>query len=337
MKKCFLAWLTIMMLSVCLPVYAESLYEERVDFGARLEPKGNAILHGAGQNPQEFGQYTQAVGMAPAIYMGYASIHHDYQKSLDKIQNAMASFDTPPVALQLGMHMNEDENPDKTYYHDIAQGLRDEGIIQYLKAVETLDMPVYLRIGFEFNGEWNGYADAEVYVRAFQRIVDLMRAEKIGNIATVWCMNPDGNRKDFMSYYPGDDYVDWWALDVFRIASTWDDITLDFLAEAENRQKPVMLTECTPYEYNTGKRGVVDGWFMHYFRFIQENPVIKGVCYINRNWTESLEKWHHWGDARLETAHSKVLEAYLVDMTDPIWLNAISPDVLGQYLHGMNE
>lgn len=62
-------------------------------------------------------------------------------------------------------------------------------------------------------------------------------------------------------------------------------------------------------------------WFEPFFRFVRENPVIKGVFYINRNWME-YEKWKDWGNARLDDAPAELVEKYRLEMSDSIWLHA---------------
>ena len=46
--------------------------------------------------------------------------------------------------------------------------------------------PVFVRIGFEFNGAWNRY-HLGLYPIAFRKFVDLLREEGAHNIATIWC------------------------------------------------------------------------------------------------------------------------------------------------------
>lgn len=76
-------------------------------------------------------------------------------------------------------------------------------------------------IGFEFNGPWNGYNQG-LYPIAFRRFVDLLREEGAHNIVTIWCYEPN-SPGDFDAvgpdgeplWYPGDEYVDWFGLDLF--------------------------------------------------------------------------------------------------------------------------
>ena len=147
-------------------------------------------------------------------------------------------------------------------------------------------------------------------------------------------INPDANRTDYRSYYPGDEYVDWWAIDIFRAGSMFTDVTENFLADAEAHRKPVMLSECCPYTFDTAKTAVLDGWMEPFFCFIQEHPVIKAMYYINWNWPEHSDGWNHWGDSRLETAHPEVMAYYNDQLSQPEWLHAMMPEEVQQQLYG---
>jgi hypothetical protein len=89
------------------------------------------------------------------------------------------------------------------------------------RVIRDFGDPVFVRIGFEFNGSWNGYHPG-IYPKAFRKFVDLLR-EEANNFATIWCYEPNGP-DDFDAvgsdgqplWYPGDDYVDWFGIDLFQ-------------------------------------------------------------------------------------------------------------------------
>lgn len=315
---------------------AKEDYLMRADYGAKFEPIGNRILHGAGQDASAFANYVRTVEKTPAVSIQYVSPHHDYRSFVIEYKRELESYGPLCILPQLGMHMNRDEDPGHTYYEQIAQGKMDTVLKRYLSAIATLDSPMFLRIGFEFNGEWNGYTQPEVYVAAFRHVVDIMREMSITNVATVWCFNPDGKETDFMSYYPGDDYVDWWALDVFRIGSVATAQAEDFLHQADEHLKPVMLAECTPYANYVQEGSSWENWFQPFFDYVKQNPGIKCVCYINWKWTD-YPQWQDWGDARLEEAAALVQDAYREEMAKDIWLHAFAKDEAPLYLHGFSN
>lgn len=303
-------------------------YETRVDFGAKFEPKGNYILHGAGQDQSgitvTFDNYVNVMGQdsIPVITMGYAAPHHNYVDWASYMKKGIEAYgEENYLFLQVGVHFNKDENPDECYYDEIADGNMDRELKSLIQTLKSFRRPVFCRPGFEFNGQWNGYKDGEIYKRAYIRFAELTRECEADNIALLWCYNPDAAEKDYMKYYPGDEYVDWWAIDIFRIASTDLAETKAFLNDADFHEKPVMITEATPYGCDVTKGEGWEEWFEPYFRFVRENPVIKATCYINWKWYD-YPQWSNWGDARLEEAPEDLVEKYRRELSDPVYLHA---------------
>lgn len=318
----------------------ESVYAPRVNFGAKFEPKGNFILHGAGQDQSgitvTFDNYVRAMGKdeMPCISMGYVAPHHKYFDWAEQMKKGLSIYgDDEYIFLQIGVHFNRDENPDECYYDDIADGKMDADLKALLQVLKSFDRPIYVRPGFEFNGEWNGYTDGEIYKRAFIRFHEI--ADEIGadNLAFLWCYNPDAKETDFIKYYPGDEYVDWWAIDIFNASSMSRENTERFLSTAELHKKPVMLTEVTPYSYDITKGEGWEEWFETYFEFVRSHPVIKGTCYINWKWTD-YPQWQNWGDARMEEATDEILSAYRAELADPIYLHSADKQTLTSLIYG---
>ena len=79
----------------------------------------------------------------------------------------------------------------------------------------------YLRLGYEFNGNWNPWqvtdsTDAAAFVSYWQNIVTAMRSVPGANFKFVW--NPSAGIDDSYSpaqAYPGDAYVDYIGLDTY--------------------------------------------------------------------------------------------------------------------------
>ncbi|MCK7485567.1 MAG: glycoside hydrolase family 26 protein [Bacillus subtilis] len=184
----------------------ESDYLPRVNFGQKYEPKGNYILHGAGQAANgvtvSFDEYVEAVGMTPAVSMGYAAPHHNFVEWAELMIEGLERYPADYIMLQIGVHFNRDEDPNNTYYQEIADGEMDMLVKALLRVLKRFNRPVYVRPGFEFNGEWNGYTDAAVYRRAFIRFYELIQEVEAKNIALLWCYNPDAREKNYLKYYP---------------------------------------------------------------------------------------------------------------------------------------
>lgn len=185
-------------------------FAPRVDFGARLEP-ASAIIHGAGQDPQAFREYydvMDAENLPPALFMVYIGARGKLAQRINGWAESIQAYDDKHLILQVGFSMTHDGHPEKHYEQDVAAGKHDDEIRAFVRELVALGHPVFLRIGYEFNGPWNGY-EPESYVAAFQRVTKMVREiDTSGLIATVWCLElgfPDG----IMDYYPGDADVDW--------------------------------------------------------------------------------------------------------------------------------
>jgi hypothetical protein len=158
-------------------------------------------------------------------------------------------------------------------------------------------------------------------VQAFQRITTAIRAANI-EVATVWCFATDGD-SNYSDYYPGDSFVDWWAIDLFSANAFSKPITAQFMTDADLANKPVMIGETTPRYVGAGDDADWDHWFSIYYNFIEAHPGVKATCYINWNWTE-YPQWSDWGDAR-------------IDQNDYIKVKYIHELRKGLYYHGSKE
>jgi hypothetical protein len=239
-----------------------------------------------------------------------------------------------PFALvpQIGLHLAgdaQDEQPEPHYEPEVALGLLDEQIYALCEGLHTLQQPAYVRIGFEFNGPWNGY-EPEAYKAAWQRIVTAFRDHHLDDVASVWCYYPlpgsreheQGIDRDYLAYYPGDEYVDWWAIDLFSSEDFTKDNTLAFLQDAEQRNFPVMIGESTPRWVGGIQEGekIWKKWFVPYFSFIRTQSVVKAFCYISRNWANH-PPWSDWGDARI-WVNPVILDSYQQELQEPLYQHA---------------
>ncbi|MFH1194392.1 MAG: T9SS type A sorting domain-containing protein [bacterium] len=273
--------------------------QTRENFGALLEPVGR-ILHGAGQDPTAFDNYWNVMHAQskPVIFMTYVSLKDIQSNWTDELKRNLFNYEGKFLIPQIGLSMTEDGNPSAHYEDDVAAGLYDDVIDNFIEGLRRLALPAFVRIGYEFNGvSWNGY-EPDTYKSAFKRITNKIRNSDL-EVATVWCFAMDGVM-NYMDYYPGNSYVDWWAIDIFSANHFSDVNATNFVNDAATNNKPVMIGESTPRNV-----GVLNGqqswneWFVPYFNFIHTKPAVKAFCYINWNWAQ-FPQWSTWGDARLE-------------------------------------
>ncbi len=165
-----------------------------------------------------------------------------------------AHNDGEPVALAVGLHLSDSWNNcinqplralNATGDPDVGD-VSDPGSMAYqwryaidrmIKWFDEQDRPVFLRIGYEFDGPWNCH-NQEFYIGAFRYIkqrIDELGAEKV---ATVWQAATYPNDGDpqyhfdasggpnvgdraqaiqdhYSDWYPGSEYVDWVGISFF--------------------------------------------------------------------------------------------------------------------------
>ncbi len=314
-------WFCLAALAAAATASAQIEFKPRADYAARLEPRG-IIQHGAGQDPGAFARYSEVMPESgrPVIYMAYISLKDLRPGWADDLRRRMALPLSTFAALQIGLSMTADPEPGTAYEDRVAAGEFDSQIQALVAGLRRLGVPVYLRIGYEFNGRsWNGYRP-EPYKEAFRRVTAAIReAEPELEVATVWCAAMDGTR-DFEEFYPGDEFVDWYGIDIFA-ARHFDDPDLAlFAAAAEARQKPLMLGETTPRGEGAQSPAAWDRWFEPFFRWMAATPNLKQFNYINWDWAERGEainpNWVDWGDARLETEDAEAVRGRYIEVLD---------------------
>lgn len=188
----------------------------------------------------------------------------------------------PQSALVIGLDITEKYAPNGL--KRIVAGEFDPQIDKLATLLKMVEVPVFLRIGYEFDGTWNkGYQHAEHYKDAWRTIVDRLRRASVTNVAYVWqaSASPADDaiegafEEDLLRWYPGDAYVDWMGISWFllpdehgtnsKATATQSQLADQLLAIARDREKPVMVAEASPQGYfiergiNANIGGVIDG------------------------------------------------------------------------------
>jgi len=202
----------------------------------------------------------------------------------------------------------------------VADGSQDQLISEFVAFVrDHQEHPFLIRIGYEFDGKWNGY-DPENFKKAFRRIVDALRAAKLTNFATVLASSGGEQPGTFEKYDPGLDYYDWVGFSWFGATNAGKTA----LAYARKVGKPVFIAESTAFRHYLNKEDPKKVWkefFERYFRFIEDNKdVVRAVSYINCDW-DAQDMWDNWGQTRIETS-PVIKRLWQEKMTDPTFINA---------------
>lgn len=274
--------------------------------GQRFEPADGEVIQIIGQDRDAHDAYVEGVGIVPGGFMVYINLATpalgtDLPLPLLGITgHARAEVEKyPQSVLQIGMtFVGQDDL--------IPLGLLDANIRDLAARLKGLQVPIFLRVGYEFQGY-----QPEPYKASYKRIVDVMRQEGVTNVAYVWhsLQTPSAGvapGTPLASYYPGDAYVDWVGVSMFGDFSAGIPAGPHEVADfADAHGKPLMIAEATPKgrSFDTGDTPWAT-WFVPVFDFIEQRGV-KAFSFINMDWNvlfwQLLDPTWTSTDSRIET------------------------------------
>ncbi len=267
----------------------------KVDQIQKFEPDSNEVILVIGQSDTTMmSDYVAAAGRTPGGFMFYINLVNPTSE-LNKIKTYLQQYTN--VVVQIGIWTGADFAPGQELSY-IENGNRDIQIRELADWCKDLNRPVFLRFGYEFDGNHNAYPP-EVYKSAYKRFADIMRDEGVDNVAYVWhsYAAPGYNGHEIEDWYPGDDYVDWMGVSVFGQGYNNLDYNLyeyNMRQFAIEKDKPVMLAESASIEVDSITENTWNTWFTNTLNWCNDNDEIKMLCYINTDWDGS------WGDTRIE-------------------------------------
>ncbi|MDR1940725.1 MAG: glycoside hydrolase family 26 protein [Endomicrobium sp.] len=278
---------------VCLSF--SSLFAREVSMTGRFVANDAQTLIFCGQNNQDSDDFVKTCGRIPAGFMVYTSL-----SDLSGL-NSLADFGAgetsadyilkkyPKTSLQIGLYL-------VNALEGVAEGSFDKNIDELADYIKKAQVPVFLRIGYEFDYPDNGY-EPDLYVKAYRKIVDKFDASGVKNAAFVWHSYAAMNPKGIERYYPGDEYVDWCAISYFA-SPQW----IPMLKFSQKHNKPLMIAECSPVsDANLKESGKLD-WYKKLFSFIENNN-IKALCYINADWnSQPMFENYGWGNCKIDSS-----------------------------------
>jgi hypothetical protein len=280
----------------------------------RLQPSAGRVIHMAGQSPGEFQGYSSFLPAAtrPAVFTTYFRLEElleDDQKAeryltetrdgLDKLGDSQHVV-LPHISLDLTTHDAGGHTDGRSVPAAVIAGRYDGALRRFADAVPLLGRPLFLRIGYEFNGHWNNYS-APDYLLAWRRIEHVLAANATtrDTVALVWDMSCDAvARADpcttaaecWKQFWPGNDVVDWVGVNVFQSGRGRNfssmpnsSCVLGFADEAARRGWPVLIAESMPRFYPTSERRSWDAWFAPFFNQLMPHPAVQGWSYIDRD------------------------------------------------------
>jgi len=302
-----------------------------------VPPAGKSLLI-MGQTLEDINDYMAEFSEKPipggwSAYWGvpeFSGITDTYRNENGSSHNHQSLVDRfPNTVIHSGMWMVGKWNVAK----NTANGNYDKVIKKYSKWAKSIDRPIFLRIGYEFDGPHNELEPDE-YVSAYKHVVDLMRAEGVDNVAFVWHSYIFAPYKNYplSAWYPGDEYVDWVGISLFGLLYQDADLLPDgdaVMEFAKTHKKPVMAAEASPVlGINPTDLDAWNKWFVNFFTVCYSKN-IKAISFISSNWEGyRFEGVTDWKDARL-TNNKTISEAWFQETSKDRYLKQ-SPDLFEQ-------
>ena len=162
-----------------------------------------AALNGAPASLRPVKEFTTKAGKQPNMLLYYAAWGDQFDAGA--IRNARAMAALPVMAWE----------PFEPSMADIADGVSDDYIREFAKAVQTVNLPMAISLAHEMNGFWYPWGTKKTspadYVRAWRHIHDIFLDVGATNVIWVWSPNVINPmpRVPLEPLYPGNSYVDW--------------------------------------------------------------------------------------------------------------------------------
>lgn len=244
----------------------------------------------------------------------------------------------------------EIHGPDKFSLDNILSGKWDHYIDAWADGAKAVPSQFFVAFGCEMNGTWfpwSGYfygkgktvgdkkvkpllyAGPEKYKQAYRYVVDRVRARGATNILWVFHVNnysyPNGTWNLAAAYYPGPDYVDWFAMSLYGKQFAKEDWDLfEPLLEWPYKElcnldpnKPIMLAEwgvAEPHEKEL--KGI---WFRDAFQAMTEKkyPRLKAAIVWHERWENADGTF---SNLRINSSQSS-LKGYQEGVASPYWID----------------
>lgn len=335
-------------------------------------PAGRTLVVVGQVDEQSMDAYVKRTGTTPAGFMHYANLYDtpvDLSYRLDAIGTHLRRH--PGTMLNLGLSFGSISTPSPPHAARVVAGQLDDQIDLLSVWLNDLDTLVHLRVGYEFDLVGGQYGPPELYAAAYRHTVDRLRANGVDNVEYVWhsagafwrsvdwsgfsgaagtadqsrgAADPmiqwageqEGRALPIDRFYPGDGYVDYFAISVWGDACCFGrssqvsrdeywERTRELLAEARDMGLRLQIGESTPAYVgaNSGKASVK--WVNRYFDLVEEFDIASTALIVNDwrsdEWFGSAHWGGYWPDARIYK-YAKVRKAYLRRLDSSRYVNA---------------
>ena len=225
---------------------------------------------------------------------------------------------------------------------EATKGLSSIKDDQYLKdfalACAAAQMPIFIRLNSEMNGDWVSWHDnPQQYIETFRIVANAMKKDA-PNVAMVWAPNavPIHN---IATYYPGDAYVDWVGVNLYSVSVFNGDAKqpstqvnpldlLDAVYKTYADKKPIQVAEYAATHYSAAEKKDQTAFALAKMRLLYHGvkykyPRVKSINWYSAN---NLVKAHS-PERRLNNYslldNVKLLTAYANLLKEPYYLKQV--------------
>ncbi|MBN2737297.1 MAG: hypothetical protein JXR70_09975 [Spirochaetales bacterium] len=181
---------------------------------------------------------------------------------------------------------------------DVINGSKDAYITRTANDIRNYGREIWIPLFHEGNGNWYPWAIGDSsdnnnssYVSAYRHVVDLFRNAGANNVRWIFNINctNNGANTSYLGHYPGDNYVDYLAIDGYNWGTTqdWGSLWQNFdqiFRSAYNAlsgiNKPMIIDEIASTEIGGDKAA----WITDSYNKISNSyPRIKAVSWFSEN------------------------------------------------------
>jgi len=244
------------------------------------------------------------IGRKPTIHLTYYDFKGDDWVKSSVNTSDFASGRIPLVNVE----------PNNINFTDIINGKYDAMLKKRADDAKAIGKQFFVDFAAEMNGDegWGGH-NAAKYIAAWRHLHDIFVARGATNVVWAWCPNnEDAEGPAAMSYYPGDQYVDWTGIDGYNWGTsdpdfewqTFRQVFAGLYPKLAGKGKPIIIAEMASDEAGGSKAT----WINDIIPTLKNDyPLIKAIVWFD------VDKERHWQI----TSSGSTLTAYQRMAKDP--------------------
>lgn len=282
-----------------------------------------AFMRGVEDDPSEIDEFAEMVGEEPSAVTFYQNWeeHEEFDREL---VDAIDSRGATPIMTWAPRDPGRGREQRVYALQKIIRGKYDPYIRSWARDMAAWNKPLYLRFAHEMNSSFypwgvgtNGNTSAD-YVAAWRRIHDIFAQEGADNVRWVWSPLADvpTSRDELAQMYPGDDYVDWLALDGYNwgteglALAQWRTVGEIFGPSYDKlvgiSENPIMLAETASAEAEGSKANWIEEGLLE--DVTSRLPRVRAVVWFDSN---KLMDWRVNSSPESLAAYSRVAASCL--------------------------